>query len=373
MNISIDLRSLHSSEFSGVESYTVNMLEQLLLQDRENKYTLFYNGFNPQKFDFLHFINAQYIQTRVPNRLLNLALKFVGKPKLEKLIGDTDVLFLPNWNMVAIEPSTKLILTIHDLSPIVTPHYYNLKARLWHKFINIEKLVKRADKIITVSNFTKTSLVEVLKVDPSKIVVAPLGVDSHSYRANLEIPRLREVRNNYGLPGDFFLFTGTLEPRKNLLGLIEAFEQVDSESHLVISGKLGWKYGSILRKINSSPKKRLIKLLGYIPESDKPYIMKLAKVFVWPSFYEGFGLPPLEAMSVGTPVITSQLTSLPEVVEDAALLINPYNTGDLAEAMKEMESNESLRKEFVQKGLVRAQNFQWQKTASVVKSVIDSI
>src|SRR5690349_7155794 len=135
MKIAIDLRSLHTSEFSGVESYTVNVLERLLRTDHQNSYTLFYNGFGAKRFDYFHFINAKYKQTRIPNRLLNLSLKLFGRPYLESLIGDCDVLFMPNWNLCSLRSTTKLILTVHDLSPLAVPELFNPKGRLWHKVI----------------------------------------------------------------------------------------------------------------------------------------------------------------------------------------------------------------------------------------------
>jgi glycosyltransferase involved in cell wall biosynthesis len=369
-NIAVDLRSLHSSEFSGVESYTVHVLEELLETDRETVYHLFYNGYSQKKFEYFHFINAHYIQTRIPNRILNVSLKLFDYPKLEKLTGTHDTLFMPNWNTLAVEPDTKVILTVHDLSPQLTPEYYGLKSRIWHWLLNIPKLVKRADKIIAVSEFTKLSLIEKMNVPASKITVAPLGVDHDNYRPNLNVDRLREVRNSYGLPGDFVLFVGTLEPRKNLARLIEAFEQIQEPISLVIAGKLGWKYNALLKQIQNSPKRRFIKLIGYIPEADKPYIMKLARVFAWPSLYEGFGLPVLEAMAVGTPVVTSNVSSLPEIAGDSAMLVDPYNPEDIAKAITDLQTNDSLREHYISKGLQRSQQFSWEKCAQIIKSVL---
>ena len=369
-NITVDLRSLHSSEFSGVESYTVHVLEQLLVNDHENRYTLFYNGFSQKEFSHFHFVNAQYKQTRIPNRILNLLLKFFGWPKLEKLAGDSDVLFMPNWNTLSTSSLTKVVLTVHDLSPQLVPEYYTPKARIWHWVINIQKLLKRADKLIAVSEFTKMSLIKELGVDERKITVAPLGVDHENYRSNLNIDRLREVRNSYSLPGDFVLFIGTVEPRKNLQRLIEAFEQIDEPIHLIIVGKLGWKYSQLLQQIENSPKRRFIKILGYVSEADKPYIIKLSRVFAWPSLYEGFGLPVLEAMAVGTPVLTSNLSSLPEVAGNAALLVNPYNVEEISKGLQTLHLDKSVREHYIAKGLERSQQFTWKKTAEIVKSII---
>lgn len=369
-HIAVDLRSLHTTEFSGVESYTVNVLEHLLSNDHANVYQLFYNGFSRKRFDFFHFINAKFKQTRIPNRLLNLSLKLLGWPKLETLIGDCDVLFMPNWNMLAIRDITKVVLTVHDLSPQMMPQYYNWKARTWHWFINVPKLLQRANRLIAVSEFTRTSLVQKLGIAPEKITVAPLGVDHENYRPNLSIERLRATRNKYGLPGDFVLFVGTVEPRKNLPKLIEAFEQIKVPMSLVIAGRLGWKYSALLEQIARSPKQRSIRLLGYVPEADKPYIMKLARVFAYPSLYEGFGLPVLEAMAVGTPVLTSNVTSLPEVAGDAALLVNPYNVSDLAKGISQLHTDNQLREYYIAKGIDRSQQFTWAKCAAMIKPTL---
>ncbi len=369
--IAVDLRSLHSSEFSGVESYTVHVLEQLLSQDRSNIYRLFYNGYSPKKFEYFHFINTEYLQTRIPNRFLNLSLKFFKWPKLEKLAGDNDIFFMPNWTMLSVNSLTKVVLTVHDLSPLVFPEFYTIKDRVWHWFTNIPKLVQTANKIVAVSQFTKMTLIEKLAIDPDKIIVAPLGVDHDNYRPNLNIDRLREVRNRYSLPGDFVLYLGTVEPRKNISRLIQAFEQTKEPVSLVIAGRLGWKYKTILEQIERSPKRRFIKLLGYVSEADKPYIMKLARVFAWPSLYEGFGLPVLEAMAVGTPVLTSNVSSLPELAGDAAILVDPYSVNDISRGLALLLTDSNLREQYSAKGQARSQEFTWEKCAEIIKTALN--
>ncbi len=373
MKIAVDLRSLHASEFSGVESYAANVLERLLRLDHKNNYTLFYNGFSRKKFDYFHFINAKYKQTRIPNRLLNLFLKIFGSPKLESLIGECDVLFMPNWNLAKLRSTTKLILTVHDLSPIAVPELFNIKARLWHKFIGIRSLIKRADVIVAISEYTKSALIDVLKVPESKIHVASLGIDQESYHPELAVSILRDVRNRYSLPADYIFYVGTIEPRKNLNRVIEAFEKIDGPESLLIAGKWGWKYSSLMDRIRNSPKRSKIHLLGYVPEGDKPYIMKLARVFVWPSLYEGFGLPALEAMAVGTPVLTSNVTSLPEVVGDSALMVNPYNVDDIAKGLEILLRDEHVRSLYTVKGIERAREFTWDKTAARIHEIINNM
>lgn len=373
MRIAVDLRSLQTGFLSGVENYTLNVLERLLAQDKTNQYTLFYNAFRSTPAEQLHFVNSKVVTKRIPNKLLNLSLRALGRPKFEEFIGDFDCLFLPNFNQFAIGDNTKLALTVHDLSPFVAPEFYNLKRRLWHTSLNAKKTLARANIIFAVSEYTKKDLVDTFKVEESKIIVTHLGVDHSLFNPHLEEPKLREVRNTYNLPGDFILYLGTLEPRKNVVGLIEAYNNIESNASLVIAGRPGWKYANVFRAIEKSPKKRNIHVLGFLPEADKPYVLKLAKVFAFPSFYEGFGLPVLEAMSVGTPVVTSQLTSLPEVTGSSALLVDPYNIDDLSRALDELLTNNILRETLREQALLRARDFTWDNTARKVLDAFEGL
>lgn len=370
MRITVDLRSLHTKHSTGVEYFTTQVLERLLATDKTNHYTLYYNGFQPKQFEQFHFINVTYKQTRIPNRLLNLAFRLFKTPTIESLSGEQGTVLMPNPNMIALRSTTKLALVVHDLSPILMPEMYSWKAQTWHKFINIPKLIHRADKLIAVSDYTKQALVSELSIAEDKITVAKLGVDHDRFHANLEVSELRSARNRYGLPGEFILFVGTIEPRKNLPRLIQAFEQIKSDAHLVIAGKLGWRYDEVFSLIQKSPKAKLIHYLGYIPESDKPALMKLASVFAWPSLYEGFGLPPIEAAAVGTPVVTSNVTSLPEVMSDSAMLVNPYNVSELAHALEVLLTQDTVREQFIRKGLERAKSFTWEATAEQIRKVL---
>jgi glycosyltransferase involved in cell wall biosynthesis len=213
-------------------------------------------------------------------------------------------------------------------------------------------------------------LIKEFGIDPQKIEVGLLGIDHDRYHSNLSVKSMRHVRNIYNLPGEFILFVGTLEPRKNLSSLIKAFEALGSDQTLVIAGKLGWRYSEVMRLIADSPKHKQIMYLGYIPEEHKPALIKLARVFAWPSLYEGFGLPVLEAMAVGTPVLTSSVTSLPEVVADSALMVNPYNVSEIARGLKALLNDQAVRENYIQKGLERSKNFTWQHTAKVLYNLL---
>lgn len=373
MKIAVDLRSLQNSSISGVENYILNLLEHLIPADSKNSFTLFTNSYKRYDISHLKFINTTTVTGRIPNRVLSLSLKMFNYPKFERSFGDFDCLFLPNFNQFAIGPRTKLIITVHDLSPIVAPEFYDSRRRLWHIFVNIKKSLLRADHILAVSEFTKKELIRIYRLPENKITVTHLGVQANLFHPNLSTDKLREVRNIYGLPGSFYLFIATLEPRKNIPTLIKAFQRLSTDVNLVIAGRQGWKYKTILDLINQSPKRHRIKYIGYIEEEHKPYLLKLAKALVWPSFYEGFGLPPLEAMAVGTPVITSQVTSLPETVGSAAIMVDPYSVTDLAAAMKLVLEDSNLRAQLISRGYSQARKFSWQTTSEKTLSVFNNL
>lgn len=383
MKIAIDLRSLSSGTVSGVENYCMNLVESLLLLDRQNQYILFYNSFSGLKNaqtekeaqlrvgDF-RYVNSQIKTTRYPNRLLNLALNF-RMIKLEKLMGDCDWFFLPNLNQFNISPKTKLAITVHDLSPVVTPEFYNFRRKLWHKFLNYKKAFLRADVLFAVSEYTKNNLIRIFNIHPDKIKVVYPGINHQIFNQNISINQQRQVRNVYRLPGDYILFLNTIEPRKNVAGVISAFEKIKSPASLVIAGRLGWKYKKDFALIKKSRKSAKIIYIGYVLEQHKPALIKMAKTLIYPSFYEGFGFQPLEAMACGTPVIASHLTSLPEIVGDAGLLVDPYNSNSLASALDEVLTNEKLREMLARKGIAQAEKFNWQKTAKEVLEELSKI
>lgn len=362
MKIAIDLRSLSSGTVSGVENYCMNLVESLLEQDRQNQYVLFYNAMRAKQLPDFHYVNSSVRQSRIPSKLLNLALKF-NFTQVEKLTGDIDWFFMPNLNQFNIGAQTKLAITVHDLSPVVTPEFYNFRRKLWHRFLNYKKAFERANVLFAVSEYTKNDLIRIFNINPDKIKVVYPGIDHRLFNQSISADRQRLVRNLYGLPGGYILFLNTIEPRKNLAGVISAFEKIKNPASLVIAGRLGWKYKRDFSLIKKSKKSAKIRYIGYIEEQYKPALIKMAKTLVYPSFYEGFGFQPLEAMAAGTPVIASHLTSLPEIVAEAGLLADPYNPSSLAGAMEQILANNMLRGMLIQKGFVQSAKFNWEKTA----------
>ncbi len=226
--------------------------------------------------------------------------------------------------------------------------------------------VGNADRILAVSHSTKNDLLKYVKCDPDLISVTPLGVD-HEFKPVVDQSILESVKQKYNLPGEFILFVGLIEPRKNIGLLIEAFAQViqnlNIKSHLVIAGRWGWESKSILELVKQLNLEDKVHFPGYIAQDDLPALYSLAKLFVYPSLYEGFGLPVLEAMACGTPVITTNTSSMPEFVGDSGILVQPGNLDVLVLAMQDLLDNPDLRNALKIKSIKQSSMFSWAKTA----------
>jgi glycosyltransferase involved in cell wall biosynthesis len=380
MIIGIDIRCLVEGRRTGVEEYTLNLLDNLFTMDKKNKYVLFLNAFKEPKFDarqFSKFKNVSIKRFKFPNKLLNFLFWYLSWPKIDKLIGGADILFLPNIIFGSVSKNTKLILTIHDLSFERYPDTYSLKRRLWHIFINPKKLCQRADKIIAVSDSTKNDIVNLYKIAPDKIEVINSSVPDSYAVVDRNDQRLLGVKEKYKLPYKFILYLGTIEPRKNILGLIRAYNLLRKEKHseldkykLVIAGAPGWKQKKIFDEISRSQYRNDIIFVGFVENEDKPLMLNLATLFVYPSFFEGFGFPPLEAMKCGIPVIVSNSSSFAEIIGEAGLMIDPDKPDEIYKAMKELILNKELWQKIREKGLLQAQKFDWKKTAKDFLKII---
>ena len=244
----------------------------------------------------------------------------------------------------------------------------------------IGKAVKKSDQILTVSEFSRREIIKYTKVDKEKIAVIPIGVDSDHFSLSDDPDQLDFIQKKYQLPKNYFLFVGNVKPHKNLKGILQAFEKLLSEkkidfSFIIVGKKEGFINGeSILSLLEASPLLRnRVRLLGMVPNEDLPFIYQLAACFVFPSFYEGFGLPPLEAMSMGCPVIASQITPVEEVCKDAVYWVDPYNYHSIAEGLYSVLTNEKLRLELIAKGKERVKEFSWDRTTERHLKIIEEM
>jgi glycosyltransferase involved in cell wall biosynthesis len=383
MRIGIDIRCLAEGKRTGVEEYTLALLEELFRQDRENEYVLFFNAWKKVTPDFsslTSYPNVTLKTFRFPNKLLNLSLWYFGFPKLDRLVGGAEVFFLPNLNFAAVSRNTKLVVTAHDLSFELFPEFFSWKQRLWHFLVGFRTLVRRADKIIAVSQSTKDDLITEYKTPEEKIVVVPSGMSPRFHKMDRNDPELLRVKEKYHLPYKFVLSLGTFEPRKNTLALIRGYEAVQASGipqgekyDLVLAGTKGWKCDDVFAACKESPYRNKILLPGFIADEDKVALYNLASVFVYPSFYEGFGFPPLEAMASGVPVIVSHSSALSEVVGQAGILVDPYQPNELLQALQAVMTNPLLAEKLSQEGLIQAKKFSWEKSVEKTLAVFRSL
>ena len=336
-------------ERTGVGEYTYELLDVLFEIDKENNYILFYNSWK----DVSDIIpkwnqkNVHYIITRWPNKLFSF-FTWLRVIKLDHLIerrfvkGNSkfittrlDYFFSPNLNFTCLSKKIKHIITIHDLSFEFFKKCYSWKRRLWHRILNPSKQCRRANIVLVPSENTKLDVGEIYNISKEKIKVIIPGLSNEFLNIRYKKVNEDDVRKKYSLPQKYILFLGTIEPRKNIIGVIEAYKKVYGQKFgacgLVIAGARGWKYDNIINDIDKTPGAQYV---GYVDAEDKPALYSLAETFVYPSLYEGFGFPVLEALVCGTPVITSNRSSLPEVVGDYAYLVNPYNIHEIEKGLQ---------------------------------------
>ncbi|MFC2054872.1 glycosyltransferase family 4 protein [Chloroflexota bacterium] len=279
-------------------------------------------------------------------------------------VGKSKLLWSPaNTGPLAV---ANQVITIHDLIPLETPKWYTSSYTLWYRFL-LPKLAQRAIKIITDSQYSKGRIKYLFNLPEDLLVVIPCGV-GEEFRAVNNLVK-DKVLSKYGINPYYIVSVGTLEPRKNLNRLFQAWKSISSKLKQVTLVVIGTEANSIIDTgINEIPDST--KLLGYVPDTDLPALYSGAKALVFPSLYEGFGLPILEAMACGTPVIASNATAIPEVVGDAGLLFDPRDIEEIASKMIQIIQNEELRLELHHKGLQRSKQFTWDKTANQVWEVL---
>ncbi len=383
MRIGIDIRSLAGGKQSGVEEYVRGLLREVFVLGKEHEFILFFNAWGKGEPDLSFaqdFPHVTIKRFRIPNKLLNFALWYLRHPKLDQLIGGVDVFFMPNMNFAAFSKQVQLIVTVHDLSFEWFPETFSKKQRLWHYMVNLRGLLRRSDKVIAVSQSTADDVRTRYRISQGKVHTIMSGVSETFYPVDRNDIRLIEVQKKYRLPYRFILSLGTLEPRKNLLSLVRAYEVFHQTAvgesvkyELVIAGTPGWKCEELLEAVRRSPVRHHIHLLGFVDERDKAALYTLSSVFVYPSFYEGFGFPPLEALTCGIPVIASHSASLPEVVGNAGILIDPYRPDEILQALRQVLGDKDLRLMLSERALHQKQLFSWNKSAKHFLELLNKI
>jgi len=277
---------------------------------------------------------------------------------LPRIVGKNNVLFSPNYSgPIGLE---KQIVSVHDLAPFDYPDNLRLSYVLWYRFL-IPVLLQRCAGIHTVSEFTKNKIVSILRIDENKVKVIPNGVSQHFFCDS----NSQKIQDKVQFPFRYFLYIGSIQPRKNLNRLLCAWSQIEGlippDVWLLVGGAKGKSNVFRSLKLQSMPNRVLF--LGFIQEETLPALYHNSLGFIFVSLYEGFGIPVLEAMASGTPIIASNATALPEVVGNCGILVNPYSTKEISEAILRLTFDEELRTKLSLCGLERADQFRWNKTA----------
>jgi len=386
MNIAIDLRALGGEKISGVKIYITSLLEAIFHLDKKNRYFLWWNSATervPKNLKIPRSPRFKIIHTKLSNRKLNLKLSLRGAPLLDQLIldaenrkGKIDLFWMPDPRPVALSDDCKLVTTIHDLSPTLYPQFFSIKTRLWHKLLNPKKIAQESDHILAVSESTKNDLKELWSIPSKKITATPLSASADLKR----VTNVSTVRKKYNLPEKYILSLSTLEPRKNLTTLIAAFLELKNEIRiphkLVLAGSSDLK---IFAKSGLTPSDsplsggELVLFPGFIEEKDKAALISAADLFCFPSIYEGFGIPPLEAMQCGVPVLASDIPAVREVCGNAAKLLPPKNVDAWKVAMAKVLTNKETHENLSKRGLTQARKFSWEKTAKKTIKAFEKI
>jgi glycosyltransferase involved in cell wall biosynthesis len=378
MHISIDAMPIGAKPWTGISNYIFNLLRSLAEFDAKNDYAIY-----SMRHDFidLGIENDNFKRKRVPElfrfwhyRVSWLSWYYTAFPV--QLLKDKPEVFLSPYSILPWYCPCPKVIVVYDLVPFIFSNFYSVPVRFIFK-MQTASAVKRADRIIAISKSTKNDLVKLLKADPNKISVVYPGFDNDNFKPTNDLGKVEEIKRKYKINGSYILYIGTLEPRKNVTRLIEAFGQLiqtgNIDHKLVITGKRGWLYDDIFKTVTRLGLERDVIFTGYAPYEDLPLLFNGADVFVYPSLYEGFGLPPLEAMACGTPVITSNISSLPEVVGDAAILVDPLSVDEIAKALYQVVSNKEVQEKMRQKGLERAKMFSWEKVAKETLEILEDV
>lgn len=370
LRIAIDAHAV-GAKLGGNESYAVNLIEALAQIDSVNNYTIYVTTDEARDRFHQRWPNFKVRSTLPHTPLIRIPLTLSAELRKHPV----DVLHV-QFTAPPFCPCP-VVVSIHDLSFEHLPQTFNRRSRTQLR-LTVRHSARRAARILSLSEHTRLDIMETYGIEAERIKAIPLAAPKHF--APVEDNReLQRVRHNYGIDSDYILSVGSIQPRKNLARLIKAYASLRGGNSaaklpkLVLVGKCAWLYDQTLRTLEESGVKDSVVLTGYVPEADLPALYTGALCFVYPSYFEGFGLPPLEAMKCGAPVIVGNRTSLPEVVGDAALAVDPFDTDAIAEAIKLLMNNSQLREELSVKGQKRAAAFDWQETARKTLMVYEEV
>jgi glycosyltransferase involved in cell wall biosynthesis len=357
----------------GIGHYTHELIRAVARAEPRGKCVVIYpwpvNPLRPLTRVAFEEVNVEAPSPGFPARLRRRVREKLGTPPpLETLVGPVDVFHATNYLLTHPVRAARRVVSIHDLTLLTSPQWHPAE-RLREMSAGLRASAQAADRIIAISRTTRDDVIEHLGVDPERVTVVPLGV-APSFRPRPAQEVAAELAPLGLAPGSYLLFLGTIEPRKNLGRLLDAVVRLGSDvGPLVVAGADGWGNDELSPRLAELGRRGRVRGLGYISGSLRVSLLAGARAFVFPSLYEGFGLPALEAMACGTPVVTSNVSALPEVVGDAGLLIDPLDVDALADAIRRLWTDEALRGDLSARGLARARRFTWDQTARLTLEV----
>jgi glycosyltransferase involved in cell wall biosynthesis len=366
LHIAIDAHSVGTG-LAGNETYVTNLIEALAEIDTTNRYTLYVTKPSAVERFAGRWSHVSVRQTLPHAPVIRIPVTLPSELRRRPV----DLLHV-QYTAPPFAPCP-VVATIHDLSFEHLPATF--KRRSWMQMrLTVRRTVRAAAHVIASSEYTRRDIVETYRIAEERTSVVPLAA-APRFAPVRDEKELRRVRQAYGITSDYILAVGSIQPRKNLTRLIEAYAGLrrqrahDKLPPLVIAGKRAWLFEETLRAVERCGVGDAVKFTGYVPEADLPALYSGARCFVYPSFFEGFGLPPLEAMRCGTPIVAGDRTSLPEVVGDAGLLVNPFDTEAIAAAITRLIDDQNLRTTLSERGLARARQFDWRETARLTLEV----
>jgi glycosyltransferase involved in cell wall biosynthesis len=367
VRIGIDARKLHDF---GIGTYIRNLLRQLARLDSQNEFVVFCR---PDDRDTLATLGENF--RPVVERSGNYSIAEQIKIPIAVRREGVTLFHAPHYVLPPLV-RCRSVVTIHDCIHLMFPQYLPNRLALEYARMSIALAARRATRVLTVSESSKRDILRFVDTEPSKIDVIYNAYDD---RFGVE-PREEDVirvRERYQLHDEFVLYAGNVKPHKNLARLIESFDIVRKRGlghlKLVLIGDDISRYSALRRAVHRHQLHKYVRFLGYLPEETLAVMYRLAGVFVFPSLYEGFGLPPLEAMASGTPVVTSNLSSLPEVAGDAAVLVDPYDPNAIADGIYRVLTDEGLRRDLRRRGLARAAQFSWEQSVQRVRDIYQEV
>jgi glycosyltransferase involved in cell wall biosynthesis len=365
VRIGIDARKLHDF---GIGTYIRNLLRHLARLDQQTEFVVFCRPGDVSALSLLGE-NFRAVGETSGNYSLGEQLRIPMAVRREGLT----LFHTPHYVLPPLV-SCRSVVTIHDCIHLMFPDYLPNRFALAYARTSISAAARRATRVMTVSESSKRDILRYVNIPAGKIDVIYNAYDER-FAIEPKEEDVARVRERYQLHDPFVLYAGTVKPHKNLERLIRAFHQVRRQGldqlKLVLIGDEISRYAELRRAVHQHQLHKYVRFLGYMPEETLAIMYRLAGVFAFPSLYEGFGLPPLEAMASGTPVVTSNVSSLPEVAGAAAVLVDPYDPAAIADGIYRVLTDEALRADLKKRGLARAQQFSWEDSARRVRAIYE--